>query len=319
VLFITALQHGVPGSILEGFMGNIHNNWKVLIVEDEDFFIELLDKTLQDNGFQTVIAKSGSEAWNYLSVKGFEINAVLLDRILPDMDGVDVLERIKSSSQLSQLPVIIQTVKNEPKDILEGIQSGAFYYLEKPFDLSILVALVKAACEDASPYLRMKEQLYENMRLLHQILKAEFRFQTLPEMQLIASHLSQISKKANNVYLGLSELMLNAIEHGNLGISFEEKTQLKIGGKWNEEVERRLSLEENRNKYAKLKVQKTTEKIIFTIEDEGKGFDWKPFMTLDPSRAFKPNGRGIYMALKMGFDRMEFPGSGNRVIAEIDQ
>ena len=74
------------------------------------------------------------------------------------------------------------------------------------------------------------------------------------------------------VVLGLSELLINAVEHGNLGIRFDEKSRLREEGRWEEEVVHRLSMPEYADRRGRLTVTAAADAFIFEIEDEGEGF-----------------------------------------------
>ncbi len=111
--------------------------------------------------------------------------------------------------------------------------------------------------------------------------------------------------------MGLNELMLNAIEHGNLGIGYRKKERLLREGRWREEVERRLGLPENGNKFASLIFEATEEAIVVRIEDQGDGFDWRSYLDFSLDRADDPNGRGIAAARELAFPNLSYQGSGN--------
>lgn len=117
------------------------------------------------------------------------------------------------------------------------------------------------------------------------------------------------------VSLGLNELLLNAIEHGNLKISYAEKSGLLESGTWLEEIARRHldpTLSER-----KARVGLTCGKKIITVRivDEGAGFDWVPYLSIAPERAFHLHGRGIIMARQLSFRNLEYHGNGNIVEA----
>jgi hypothetical protein len=111
--------------------------------------------------------------------------------------------------------------------------------------------------------------------------------------------------------------MTNAVEHGNLGISYDEKTQLNNEGRWQEEVERRLCLPENLGKYALLKLEQGPTELRITIRDQGPGFDWENYLQISPERVFDNHGRGIAMAGAVSFDRIEYRGNGNEVVGFV--
>jgi hypothetical protein len=114
----------------------------------------------------------------------------------------------------------------------------------------------------------------------------------------------------------LKELLLNAIEHGNLGITYSEKDGLDMED-LEVEVSRRLTLPEYREKRATINYSSDAEKVSFLIKDQGNGFDWQPYMQFDPERVFDTHGRGIAMANTSYFDKVEYHGNGNEVMAVV--
>jgi hypothetical protein len=121
------------------------------------------------------------------------------------------------------------------------------------------------------------------------------------------------------VVTGISELLINGLEHGNLGIGYEEKNQLIRTGMWRLEIERRLKSRENRGRYVELEFKVQPEAVQIRVRDQGRGFDWAPYMSLDPQRAFDPHGRGIAVARMSSFDKLEYIGSGNEVLATVNK
>ena len=127
-------------------------NPSVLVVDDEIFNLEILSEYLSDEGYNVVSAEDGSKAWALLEGAPERFDVVLLDRMMPHMNGMEVLERIKGHPQLNMLPVVMQTAKAAPQDILEGLEAGAYYYLTKPFDKETMLAIVKTAVVDYKAY-----------------------------------------------------------------------------------------------------------------------------------------------------------------------
>jgi hypothetical protein len=112
--------------------------------------------------------------------------------------------------------------------------------------------------------------------------------------------------------------MVNAVEHGNLGISYREKSLLKWDGDWEGEIRKRLVQPEFCERRASVRVERTAAAISFRIADQGRGFDWRKFLDFDPERVFDPNGRGIAMARMTSFSRLQYEGCGNVVVATVD-
>lgn len=111
---------------------------RVLIVEDEVHIAEGLKFNLEAEGIESEIASSGESALEVLSEKRKNFDAVVLDVMLPGIDGFEVAIRLRSLR--NYIPVLMLTARNRPEDVLRGFEAGADDYLPKPFDLSIFLA-----------------------------------------------------------------------------------------------------------------------------------------------------------------------------------
>lgn len=128
----------------------------------------------------------------------------------------------------------------------------------------------------------------------------------------LSQALAQYFPKPDQFVTGIYELLLNAVEHGNLGIGFEAKTKLIRQGKWKEEVIRRLALPENAGKEVEIKLTYNDAECSLTIIDQGNGFHWKEFVGRTAGNK-SPNGRGLWIAFNSKFDRIIFNSAGNEV------
>ena len=117
--------------------------------------------------------------------------------------------------------------------------------------------------------------------------------------------------------IGLLELISNAIEHGNLGIGWVNKGTHLRDDTWDQEVTRRMELPENRDKVVNVDFAREGDNIRLTIRDQGEGFDWQPYTTLLPDRAFELHGRGIATARVLSFHDVEYRGKGNEVVVSF--
>ena len=139
----------------------------------------------------------------------------------------------------------------------------------------------------------------------------------MDEGSQLANSFAQACPNPENVIIGFSELFINAVEHGNLGITYEEKGELVNNAQLLSEIARRQALEENRDKLVEVSFERQTDLLVFTIRDQGQGFDWSRFLDFDPERVFDPNGRGIAMARSISFDTLEYQGNGNIVVVTV--
>ena len=125
------------------------NQKKVLVVDDEKDLLDLITYNLQRNGYDVVAAQSGNDAVN-MAVKE-EPDLILLDLMLPGLDGTEVARRLKSDSRTSHVPLIMLTAKGEETDVVVGLTLGADDYITKPFSMKILLARIAVVLRRAEP------------------------------------------------------------------------------------------------------------------------------------------------------------------------
>ena len=104
----------------------------VLLVDDEELNIDLMQEYCEGNNIQSLIAHDGLEALQVLQ-DNERIDVIVLDRMMPNMNGIEFLEKVKADEKYKNIPVIMQTAATASHQIAEGISSGVFYYLPKPY------------------------------------------------------------------------------------------------------------------------------------------------------------------------------------------
>lgn len=289
---------------------------RLLVVDDEELNREIIQEYLEDEDCELVEAGSGEEALSLLNTQHFD--AVLLDRMMPGLDGTEVLQQMKKTRRLADMPVIFQTAAAAQEQIAEGLRLGAYYYLTKPYHRDALVAVVDAALQIGRQRRELTQKLSEYSGVMHLVEDAHYRFRTLEEGRALAAALAAGCAEPQRAGMGLVEVMVNAVEHGNLGIDFEEKAQLLNGGRWQAEVAERLELAENIDKYVEVHARREGSELVVVVKDQGKGFDWRRFLAMDECRAFYPNGRGIALAREVAFNSLEYRGCGNEVEVRVN-
>jgi len=286
----------------------------LLVVDDEPFNLEIIAEHLDGSGYELVTANDGQEAWDLLQNAGEdEFDALILDRMMPRMDGLTLLKRVKQEARFLQVPVIMQTAAASKEQVMEGIQNGAYYYLTKPFDGEVLATIVRAALADRAGWKDLTRSVQRDTQLFALMAEGRFQFRTLEDARGLAQLLANTCPEPAGVSLGLLELLVNAVEHGNLGITTKEKSRLLHQGLWEKDVDRRLDLPENAGKWAEVSFRRDADAVKFTIRDQGEGFDWAEFQEFDPARAFEPNGRGIALARQLCFPDLEYLGNGSEL------
>ncbi len=113
----------------------------ILIVDDEEDIIELVRLNLAREGYQTLACTTGEKALEIAESKRPDL--VILDLMLPGIDGMEVCRRLKANPQTQQIPVLMLTAKGEEVDVVAGLELGASDYVTKPFSGKILAARVR--------------------------------------------------------------------------------------------------------------------------------------------------------------------------------
>ncbi len=278
----------------------------ILIVDDESSNIDLIVDLLDDQDYQLSMADSGVAAWELLTNDPDKFDVVLLDKVMPEMDGVELTEKIMQHEEL-HCTVILLTEGDEE------IDAGAQYYINKPLDKELLVTIVDSAVRHQFSY----KHRVKNRIGLGLIKEAIFELKTIHEAHALASLLSENYPEPHKVITGLTELMVNAVEHGNLAIDYSEKTAFTVQGTLSQEIQRRLNLPEYKDRYVTVHFQLLDTMIAVTVKDQGAGFDWEKYMEFDSTRLMDPHGRGIAISNKLSFDELEYRGIGNEVIARL--
>lgn len=129
---------------------------KILIVDDEPFNVDYVEQELQDAGYQTIAAENGQQALEM--IRGDNPDLVLLDIMMPVMDGFEVLSRLQEKAETRDIPVIVISASNDLKSVVRGIQLGAEDYLPKPFEPALLKARISSSLE--KKHLRDLQKLY---------------------------------------------------------------------------------------------------------------------------------------------------------------
>ncbi|MBN1873979.1 MAG: response regulator [Anaerolineae bacterium] len=129
---------------------------KILIVDDEEFNIDYLEQELKDLHYDTLSARNGREALE--KVENENPDVILLDIMMPEMDGFEVLQHLKANHVWRHIPVIIVSALGDFDSVVKGIEMGADEYLPKPFDLVFLKARLRSSLEKKR--WRDQEQVY---------------------------------------------------------------------------------------------------------------------------------------------------------------
>jgi len=131
----------------------VESKQKIFIVEDEKQIARFLQIDLEKEGFQTAIEKNGRRAYERIIQEKYDL--VLLDVMLPEMDGMEICKRVR---EISDVPIIMLTARDEVKDKVEGLGLGADDYVTKPFAFEELLARIRGILKRRKEELRKEEK-----------------------------------------------------------------------------------------------------------------------------------------------------------------
>ena len=284
-----------------------------LAVDDDRSMRMMLQTQLEDLGHHVITADDGRSAWDVLKNGKQEVDIVVLDREMPGMNGLEVVSMMKNDPALKNIPIIMQTGSDKAEQIREGIDAGVYYYLTKPIDEDVLASVITAAVRNISQQKLLNKELSQHKSSFNLIKQCKFELRTLAEAEDLACFLANCYPHPEKVVTGIADLLVNALEHGNLGVGFDEKTWLIKSGTWREEINRRVDYPEHKHKIIEAVYRKQDDGHYLKIRDCGNGFDWNKYLKVDPSRAQENHGRGIAQAASMSFDKIMYNDKGNEV------
>ncbi len=125
----------------------IHHTHRILLVEDEPTNMLVLSATLRQAGYHVDEVTDGLKAWQHLNHDN-NYALVVTDRLMPHMDGLELFACMKKDARFKTIPVIMQTAAIAPEQVVEGIRSGVYYYLTKPYQEDTLLTLVRSAIRE---------------------------------------------------------------------------------------------------------------------------------------------------------------------------
>ena len=290
---------------------------RVLLVEDDPGLREALRHILDSAEMDVVTAVDGADGLKFLDAEPLAFDAVVTDRLMPNVDGLELLRMIKARRDMTLLPVIILTVAAEPHQMVEGLDAGAYAYLPKPVDADVLISMIRSAAADWRHVQELNQHIRSDAETMTLARHARFEYRSPDQAMGLGVLLAKTCPDPDRVVMGLSELLVNAIEHGNLEIGYEKKSRLLQNQGWQDEVERRLAISEYARRTASVEVERLADGVIFTIRDQGCGFEPDPYLEIDPTRVFDAHGRGIAMARLLSFDDLRYEEGGRCAVATV--
>ncbi|MBL4837940.1 MAG: response regulator [Kordiimonadaceae bacterium] len=328
---------------------------KILVVEDEAGVREDIVEVLEMEGFDIAEACDGLEGIE--KAIEFLPDLIISDVSMPRLDGYGFFEKLHDEHpDVSTVPFLFLTAFADKEAELKGRAFGASDYLTKPIDFELLVARIRGQLVTATKvnrrindrlqsllakkpqtrealseideeqvlddllqrYQAVIENASEPLSSLQNVQSVRFSFKTPTDAKNTAIVLSHACPDSDVAALGFVELFVNAVEHGNLGLSYADKSKLLEGGGWAEEIESRLESAPYNDRHVEVVLTRNKTELRLEVIDQGEGFNWQNFLELDPLRAGDLHGRGIAFAKALSFTTLRYRGNGNHAIATIE-
>ena len=319
---------------------------KILLVEDEEQLRELFAIKLGREGFQVIEASNGKEALDQLSKTKPDI--IISDITMPVMDGRQLFDEVhKLGPDFAAIPFIFLTAHRAVSQQIEGLKQGAAAYITKPVKFEMLIASVNSILNFQERQSQLVEDQIKNIvreklekygaslsedfdvsGLVDEyhkvILESEnpafdaslieslhLRIRSLADVNKLCGCFANFMEDREAFTIGFVELLVNAIEHGKLGIGYDLKTKLIDSGRLHDEIEERCAALPD--KFVDIFVERIDGYLKFRIEDHGEGFDHKPFLAFDPENRASTHGRGLAISKSVAFPDLTYSDGGSIV------
>jgi CheY-like chemotaxis protein/anti-sigma regulatory factor (Ser/Thr protein kinase) len=282
----------------------------VLVVDDQEALRSLLARLLEQEGFDPVQAEDGAQA-----VEMYKSQAPLVvvsDIMMPRMDGLTLLNEIKRIDR--NATVILMTGQGNEDVLIKALRGGATNFFKKPFNVKELIDEIRKVVEfrlEAARSSLFSPLLVEETKTFV-MPRADSPF--FPIINQITLQLPCLMPQEDilNLKIGIEEIITNAIEHGNLGISFEEKREAIQEGRLARLIADKGRESDSAGRAVRITSRLSPELFEIRIRDDGRGFDWRTLPAVEPENLLAFNGRGIFLT-KIYFDEVAYNDSGNEV------
>lgn len=289
---------------------------KILVVDDQKNILMLMQDVLEEQGYEVLTASDGVTALE--RYREHRPAFTLTDISMPGLTGLELLRQIKGLNP--EAAVMLMTGAGSETFAIEALRGGAINYFNKPVDINELINTLNRYSTLATGY-DYEHYAAEFLACEHlQLVIHNDISQVNHAVQMIVNHARAIFPLSDifTLRFGLYEMIVNAIEHGNLGITYAEKSQALEQNRLCDLIRERAEEPERAGMRVRIACEIDPAGLRCTICDEGKGFDHSIYSSIqDPASLFEQigtslHGRGIILT-RLQFDEMSFNDRGNEV------
>ena len=290
---------------------------KLLLVDDEQLVRDELGGILRDEGYDVITGSDGEEGLALF--RSEQPDMVITDIRMPKLDGLSVAMTIKEEAP--HVPITVVTGHGTESMAIEALRAGVTDFLKKPVRLEDLSSAL-ARMEATRLLLPPDEQQQVEMPGAVEMVERVWKYRLPNEMEVIPEFVDGLlnqattgmdSQAAMELNIALRELILNAMEHGNLGLTFEDKSRALEEGTFQSLLQERASTPEHAGRRVTVTASRLKKVVYISIADMGDGFDWHNLADpQDPKNLLSSHGRGVLLA-RMSVDALSFNDKGNQV------
>ena len=287
---------------------------KILLVDDEALVRDELGGLLEDEGYEVTTAADGAEGLHLF--QSARPDMVITDVRMPQRDGLSLALQIKHDAPST--PITVITGHGNYAMAVQALRAGVTDFIRKPVRFEDLqTALLRMEAALRPPDFRPTD-LPSSVTLL----KRAWDYRLCNDVTAIAPFVDATlgtaapdapRERLTELSLALRELLTNAIEHGNLGITYQEKSTALERGDLAGLITERAAQPPYADRQVEVSVVRVRETLMTTIADGGRGFDWRALPDpTDPNYLLAEHGRGVLLA-RMSVDELNYNQVGNVV------
>lgn len=287
---------------------------RVLLIDDEALVRDELGGLLEDEGYELSTASDGEAGLARFRSEAPDM--VITDVRMPRRDGLSVAMTIRQEAPTT--PVTVITGHGNESMVLEALRAGVTDFIKKPVrfeDLAIALERMEAA-------LRLARTQVAELPQSASILERTWVYRLGNDLTAVPLFVDVLLRQAvatvdprsaSELSVALRELLINAIEHGNLELTYEEKSHALETGSLARLIEERQGRSDLAKRGTTVWVKRGEKTLSVRIRDEGPGFDWRSLPDpTDPMYLLAEHGRGVLLA-RLAVDKLTFNDAGNEV------
>lgn len=288
----------------------------ILIVDNDDDIRGSLTSYFQKAGYEVLEASNGANALEYL--RNAKIDVLLTDFLMSPVSGLDLLRNVKREHP--EVRVVLFTGYSTEDVVIEALRSGVDEFFKKPFNYSSLRTAVENILQRRDALGRLERDVDSLVREEKAIV-LDNEPKKIPGVvnQLLVNAGKFLDKvRCRELSVALYEIILNAVEHGNLEISYQEKSSSLDSGNYEKLIEARRADPRLAARKVFIDFLLNGEGLQFTIRDEGKGFNWRERTKSIKLReaGLGIHGRGLILA-NFYADQLAFSEKGNETVIRV--